>query len=749
MKLEFISISGFRGIESIILKECGEFNVIIGKNNAGKSTILMAIDAFFESVKTGGGLVSINPPYKHKVDYHYKRTNKSIEFAFSFHLTLPERDELIQDTISEAPRLKHVVEGIHSDLMLTVTIITTPLPSPVAYVKSIVLHRYSEMNLSNGVGGRTVLAVSDACAKELADRAKQTHLGTKEAEYLDDMTEYTDNRPESGWMKLKNEIAERRRILRSPFPFSRSAKAPPSTAIQDKLFDIIETSDSQAEFKEKIQVEIASLRKAVEDVKNAPLKNQIESFSGMESSIPTYSLKLLERLAKVNVLYLKERREPIGNKEAEQILQLKIERGGEQTLNRIKQTVSGLLGVKIDAFGSKSSRLVAENDAELDVDDFLVQVNGAGIREALRLILDYEFARPDILLVEEPEIHLHPALETNMMRYLKRIGAECQIFITTHSTNFLDTAEMRNIYLASNSSSTQIQLLDVHEAEVSIPQELGIRLSALFMFDRLVFIEGPSDEQVLREFAATLGINLSQQSVGFVPMGGVRNLAHFAAESTLAFLTKRRVRMWFIIDRDERDDEEVQRLTKSLENKASVKVLRKREIENYLISPRAIMEFIQIKQRLANIDVQHSPTIKQVERAISECTEQLKEVALQRRVVKRICTPIYPNRNAILEDKDGKNFLQRLTEELSAQQDKVGQMIDEAEKLMQEENTILNSRWDTNSADFVPGDILLDDICKQFGVRFNKDRDSSRMASLIRNEEIDSDIKSLIQDIGT
>ena len=34
-----------------------------------------------------------------------------------------------------------------------------------------------------------------------------------------------------------------------------------------------------------------------------------------------------------------------------------------------------------------------------------------------------------------------------MMRYLKRISSDLQVFITTHSTNFLDTAEMKNVYL--------------------------------------------------------------------------------------------------------------------------------------------------------------------------------------------------------------------------------------------------------------------------------------------------------------
>ena len=73
-----------------------------------------------------------------------------------------------------------------------------------------------------------------------------------------------------------------------------------------------------------------------------------------------------------------------------------------------------LLGVSIDAFQSDSVTTAGGADgqtaAELDVDDFLVQANGSGIREALRLILDVEFAHPDIVLVEEQEIACVPDL---------------------------------------------------------------------------------------------------------------------------------------------------------------------------------------------------------------------------------------------------------------------------------------------------------------------------------------------------
>src|SRR5260370_25626660 len=102
----------------------------------------------------------------------------------------------------------------------------------------------------------------------------------------------------------------------------------------------------------------------------------------------------------IPVLYLTEHRKAVGKEEAERLLQLKVERGGDEILSNIKQKVAALLGVKIDAFSAVGGQTTARN-AEMDVDNFLVDVNGSAITDALILILDIEFQKPKMLLAEE------------------------------------------------------------------------------------------------------------------------------------------------------------------------------------------------------------------------------------------------------------------------------------------------------------------------------------------------------------
>ena len=64
-----------------------------------------------------------------------------------------------------------------------------------------------------------------------------------------------------------------------------------------------------------------------------------------------------------------------------------------------------------------------------------------------------------------------------------------------------------------------------------------------------------------------------------------------------------------------------------------------------------------------------------------------------------------------------------------------------------EESKALAARWQTDKLLIVPGDLLLDSVCRKFGVRFNKEMDGARLAALMEPYEIPSEIKALIKDI--
>lgn len=736
MFLESASIKNFRSIEEIHLAHCGGLNILIGKNNAGKSNILSAIHVVFSCVK-GGRIVVPRPPIGNELNFFNGNTADPIEITLKFSLAASERDVLLRDIGSEAPHVKNALDGLDPALRLSITLTVAPSPELFSVVSRIALCP-AENGKSEAMADRLILQIGNEAARELYAKASKGSQMMRDVKTLKEM-------PERIPMSLRRRGPEREDVPIG-YILRNLGSEGISSESASKLEALIRSSPETEDLTPGIRNLVASLEREASDLQREQLKNKIKTFSGEETAVPQYVLSLLERIGGLGVLYLQERRKTIGKEEAQRLLELKMSRGGPQVLRRIQETVVALLGVQIDAFRGDSRSPRSEAEAELDVDNFLVQVNGSGIRESLRLILDNEFERPSLLLIEEPEVHLHPALEASMMRYLQSISGSCQVFLTTHSTNFLDTAELSNVYLVARSGSTTVQLLDVGTAETLLPRELGLRMSSLFMYDRLVFVEGRTDEGIIREWASVLNVNLSQANVGFVRMGGVRNFSHYAAAATLSFLSKRQVRSWILLDRDEKDEEEINRLKKVAGDCASVNVLEHREIENLLLHPRAILELVKFKLRAAGKqDI--TATQQAVEDRLREALDALKPVAIHKRVTKALCTPLFPSQD-VHEVKDGESIGEKIGEELDRMINVLTSLKMKIDETRKEKTDQVEANWAAQKEQLVPGDLALDSVLRGFGVRFNKDHDGPRLAALMREEEIEPGIKALIRELG-
>ena len=400
MRLESVGVKRFRSIESLHLKDCGGLNVMIGRNNSGKSNILASINAFSEFVRVSG-IINLNYRPPRSIDFFKNNVDAPIEISLVFSVILRERDALIQDIVNEAPQMKNAVEGLDPSLRLSATLTLSTKPRPFGYISKIALGGTVRTGSSRPDPETILLKLNADSAGELYSNENKCKIGMQNSEYINNVYQRID---EDDWKRLQNEKDPSflfRYISRSGDPTARLMPTPEVITIVRRIFD---ETFSYLDFQRGLQTAVSTETANAESVRKTPLRNKVETFSGEESAVPFYVNNLLERFSQHKVLYLTDRRTPIGRDEAERLLTLKKRRRGLEQLRNIQDTVAALLGVKIDAFepdepSQYRERHAERPTAELDVDDFLVEVNGSGIREALRLILDVEFGRPNIVLV--------------------------------------------------------------------------------------------------------------------------------------------------------------------------------------------------------------------------------------------------------------------------------------------------------------------------------------------------------------
>jgi putative ATP-dependent endonuclease of the OLD family len=733
MKLSAIYIRNFRSVKDARIEDIDNFNVLIGKNNSGKSNLLAAIHAFFQ-ILSNGSLVSSQPVIGNLSDFTQRDSSVPISLCARFVLSRDETINILKMMRDERPQIGTALESLPQALSLSVRISILPPPQRYSFVQEIAL-----ASLSGEPRNWLLLQIDSASAEEIHRNSRDDQEAQRMRESF---TRVLNRFDDDDWRRLR-QSTERG----EPFMYRAllDAAASPSPDTIASIRRMIEGSQSFAEFQTAAREKIGSLDEERRVIGERRLNVPVKTFSGVEDQIPMYINALIRSIVGIKILYLQEQRRQIGAEEAQKILNLKMRRGGSETLTRIQNVVSELLGARIDAFSSdtRPPRPGERFSAEMDVDDFLVELNGSGIRESLRLILDTTFEDPAILLVEEPEIHLHPGLETAMMRFLKEISHKCQVFITTHSTNFLDSGDYQRIYLVTKDDATLIEALALKEAEEKIPIELGIRLSSLFMYDRLVFVEGPSDELMIREFCNTISVNLSRGNVGFIILRGIGNLSYYAARETLGFLQKRNVEMIFLIDRDERAESEINSIKEALGARIVVWPTHAREIENLLIVPSAIARYISERKSDGT-----TVNAKDVDEILDRKADELKGYTFLKHLGHHL-RPIYPDREMPDLPLGTTECIEHFREIVNAMQKAAGDIQKNLDAIQKQVNEELERRWDKDKRKLVPGAALLDELFKTYGLRFVKLRDGPGLAAKLDVSDINLELQSILRNLDS
>ncbi|WP_141135716.1 ATP-dependent nuclease [Cereibacter sphaeroides] len=144
--------------------------------------------------------------------------------------------------------------------------------------------------------------------------------------------------------------------------------------------------------------------------------------------------------------------------------------------------------------------------------------------------------RTTLLLIDEPELYLHPQAIEVVRAALSRLAGEgYQIIITTHSANMIARSDAKNALLirrnVADGTTCYPRMKDVVEEAIADADHQSEALFALsnsnrvLFSERVVIIEGKTERTIFPAiFDNIFGVTPGEDKIGFVDIGGVNNV---------------------------------------------------------------------------------------------------------------------------------------------------------------------------------------------------------------------------------
>ena len=196
----------------------------------------------------------------------------------------------------------------------------------------------------------------------------------------------------------------------------------------------------------------------------------------------------------------------------------------------------------------------------IDKSELAIGRCGNGLEQALIILTSLFGSEYDrYVLLDEPHNFLHPGAERVLLNILHASGR--QIIAATHSPTFINGVASGQITLISQPGESYDDYVSRGKdlPPDAILENIGFRNSDALFHDALVFVEGPSDADVLPILLAKLGLSPDQISnIGFPLLKGVEELrdpdkirARLALyENLLLSLGKRKQKHIYFFDKD-------------------------------------------------------------------------------------------------------------------------------------------------------------------------------------------------------
>lgn len=562
MELREVKLKNFRGHEDLCIKFTHGLQMFVGKNDIGKSTILEALDIFFND-KDATAKISIDD-----FNISAKKRGETV-FSITCVFELSNRDELYVETVKINPKSEFL---LNKDDLIEITkewdISVTTL-KPTTYILC-----YIPDNIP--------IEIITAKQTDLKKKIKELHLedqanqsintSMRQAIYAYYIADNADCKSSEKKLPTKNALCEKDIFdnISKSFPDFYLFKADRKNSTSD------------------------------EEVQN-PMTIAVKRAFACEEVVQ--KVKEIEEIVKTNL-------DQINSATIEKMQELDIEYGNQLKARivanwpaAIKNDILDGNEIPINKRGSGIRRLLLLSYLMVEAEK-----------------KSFERSRKDIIYaIEEPETALHPFMQKRFINQLIMLshknryefGEECssnsdeqnhyQIFITTHLPNYVSYADLDQIIYLYRTVQNKVSRYEDGDIKTFIQSEMGKLPIIDYKF--IIFVEGENDVNALLNFGKIPELkeifDISSPQVQILPLKGSNLLKCIE----LDYYWNLPIKQYHLYDSDvQKYKEEIIDKRCNLPTNKNIRgtVTKLKEMENYI--PRAMLESV------LGVDLDHFAT---------------------------------------------------------------------------------------------------------------------------------------------